>query len=101
MNIRIKTDFNFSVSSIQYAPNGELQIILTSGEKQTGSRYQYTACLGSGQAEEKPGPQMSNPKPKTLTALCAITLKPMEILLSTGLLPTISKTISNHYSWFE
>ena len=31
-----------------------LQIILTSGEKQTGSRYQYTACLGSGQAEEKP-----------------------------------------------
>ena len=54
MNIRIKTDFNFSVSSIQYAPNGELQIILTSGEKQTGSRYQYTACLGSGQAEEKP-----------------------------------------------
>ena len=54
MNIRIKTEFNFSVNSIQYAPNGELQIILTTGEKQTGSRYQYTACLGSGQAEEKP-----------------------------------------------
>ncbi len=26
MNIRIESNFNFSVSSIQYAPNGELQI---------------------------------------------------------------------------
>ena len=54
MNIRIESNFNFSVSSIQYAPNGELQITLASGECQTDSRYQYTASLGSGQAEEKP-----------------------------------------------
>ena len=26
MNIRIESNFNFSVSSIQYAPNGELQV---------------------------------------------------------------------------
>lgn len=54
MNIRIESNFNFSVSSIQYAPNGELQITLASDECQTGNRYQYTANLGTGQAEEKP-----------------------------------------------
>ncbi len=54
MNIRIESNFNFSVSSIQYAPNGELQITLASSECQTDSRYQYTASLGSGRAEEKP-----------------------------------------------
>ena len=54
MNIRIESDFSFSVSSIQYTPNGEVQIILTSDEKKTDSRYQYTASLGTGQAEEKP-----------------------------------------------
>ena len=48
MNIRIESDFSFSVSSIQYTPNGEVQIILTSDEKKTDSRYQYTASLGSG-----------------------------------------------------
>ncbi len=54
MNIRIESNFSFSVSSIQYAPNGELQITLISDEKQTDNRYQYTASLGSGKAEEKP-----------------------------------------------
>ncbi len=54
MNIRIESNFSFSVSSIQYAPTGELQITLSSDENQTASRYQYTASLGSGQAEEKP-----------------------------------------------
>ena len=54
MNIRIESNFSFSVSSIQYAPNGELQIILTSDENQTDNRYQYTASLGNGKAEEKP-----------------------------------------------
>ena len=38
MNIRIDSDFNFSVSSIQYAPNGVLCITLSSGENQGGSR---------------------------------------------------------------
>ena len=54
MNIRIDSDFNFSVSSIQYVPNGVLCITLSSGENQGGSRYSYEASLGSGQAEEKP-----------------------------------------------
>ena len=53
MNIRIDSNFNFSVSSIQYAPNGVLCITLTSGEKQTDNRYCYEASLGSGQAEER------------------------------------------------
>ena len=39
MNIRIESNFNFSVSSIQYAPNGELQITLASSEKQIDNRY--------------------------------------------------------------
>ena len=75
MNIRIESNFNFSVSSIQYAPNGELQITLASDECQTGNRYQYTASLGSGQAEEKPSLSLlqyaksyaasANIKPKT------------------------------------
>ena len=32
MNIKIASNFNFTVSSIQYAPNGELHITLSSGE---------------------------------------------------------------------
>ena len=75
MNIRIESNFNFSVSSIQYAPNGELQITLASSECQTDRRYQYTASLGNGQAEEKPSVSLlqyaksyaasANIKPKT------------------------------------
>lgn len=54
MNIRIDSDFRFSVSSIQYAPNGVLCITLSSGEKQSDRRYCYEASLGGGAAEEKP-----------------------------------------------
>ena len=54
MNIRIDSNFNFLVTSIQYFPNGELFISLTSEENQSENRYQYEAALGSGQAEEKP-----------------------------------------------
>ena len=54
MNIRINSNFQFSVTEISYAPNGGLQITLSSDENQTASRYQYTACLGNGRAEEKP-----------------------------------------------
>lgn len=54
MNITINSNFNFSVKSIQYTPNGKLQITLTSVENQSDNLYQYSACLGSGQAEEKP-----------------------------------------------
>ncbi len=54
MNIRIDSNFDFTVSSIQYAPDGELCITLTSGEKDRDAHYQYSACLGSGHAEERP-----------------------------------------------
>ena len=54
MNITIESSFRFSVSSIQYAPNGELLITLTSDSPHTDVQYRYTACLGDGLAEEKP-----------------------------------------------
>lgn len=54
MNIRIDSNFPFSVASIQYAPNGELCIVLTSDGSQPDGHYRYSACLGNGQAEEKP-----------------------------------------------
>ena len=54
MNVIIESNFRFSVSSIMYALNGELQITLASDEKQTDCHYHYSASLGDGQAEEKP-----------------------------------------------
>ena len=44
MNIRIDSNFNFLVTSIQYFPNGELFISLTSEENQSENRYQYEAA---------------------------------------------------------
>ena len=54
MNIIINTDFQFSVTSIRYTPNGELCIELSSGNGNAKNRYQYTANLGNGQSEELP-----------------------------------------------
>ena len=54
MNVRIESNFQFSVASIQYAPNGELCIALSSENMHDESHYQYSACLGDGQAEENP-----------------------------------------------
>ena len=54
MNVRIESNFQFSVASIQYAPNGELCITLSSENMHDESHYQYSACLGDGHAEEKP-----------------------------------------------
>lgn len=54
MNVKIESNFQFSVASIQYAPNGELCISLSSVENRADSKYQYTAKLGDGKAEEKP-----------------------------------------------
>ena len=54
MNIKIESNFPFSVSSIQYSVTGELCITLNSDNTSPEGRYQYTASLGSGQAEEKP-----------------------------------------------
>ena len=47
MNVRIESDFHFSVASIQYTPQGELCISLTSGDSPSPTRYQYTANLGT------------------------------------------------------
>ena len=53
MNIKITSNIQFSVTSIQYTPNGVLCISLSSGEKNDDTRYQYEATLGNGQAEKK------------------------------------------------
>ena len=54
MNIKIDSDFRFSVVSIQFTATGQLSISLTSDGFSTNAHYQYSASLGSGQAEEKP-----------------------------------------------
>ncbi len=54
MNIRIESNFKFSVSSMHYLPNGELSIVLSKDEELERSRYEYVACLGNGEAEEHP-----------------------------------------------
>ncbi len=54
MNIIIKSNSQFSVTSIHYAPNGELCIELSSEKGNEKNRYQYTANLGNGQSEELP-----------------------------------------------
>lgn len=54
MNIRIDSNFQFAVVSIKYEPCGGLCITLKSDVFSSEVHYEYTACLGSGQAEEKP-----------------------------------------------
>ncbi len=54
MNIKIDTNFRFSVASMQYLPSGELSITLVSDASSADAHYQYVASLGSGQAQEKP-----------------------------------------------
>ena len=54
MNIKINSNFQFSVDSIQYAPNGELCISLASDRFSSDSRYQYNASLGDGHSTERP-----------------------------------------------
>lgn len=75
MNIKIDSNFQFSVLSIQYTATGQLSISLTSDGFSTNAHYQYSASLGSGQAEEKPAISLlqytrkfaasANIKPKT------------------------------------
>ena len=54
MNIKISSNFKFSVASIQFTATGEVSICLTSDDFSSGAHYQYSASLGNGQAEEKP-----------------------------------------------
>ena len=51
MNIKIESNFRFSVASIQYSPCGELCISLSSDEISDETHYHYSANLGEGQAE--------------------------------------------------
>ena len=54
MDIKINSNFPFSVTAIQFAPNGGLSITLSTPEGQPSeSRFQYTASLGDGFAEER------------------------------------------------
>ena len=54
MKIRIDSNFKFTVSAIHYLPNGELQIMVINDNISNDNRYEYVACLGSGEAEERP-----------------------------------------------
>ena len=76
MNVIIDTNFNFSVSSIQFSSIGELVITLSSGEEPFGSRYHYEASLGSGQAEERTPASLL----RYCTVSCATTSKLMGIV---------------------
>ena len=78
MNIKIDSNFQFSVVSIRYNPSGELCVTLSSDEISTDTRYSYSADLGNGQAEERPSVSLlqyardyyaaSSVKPKTKDA---------------------------------
>lgn len=75
MNVKIKSNFRFSVVSIQYSPCGELCISLACDEISEENQYHYSANLGDGQSEEMPRVSLlqyvmdyastSNIKPKT------------------------------------
>ena len=75
MNIKIDSNFQFSVVSIQYTATGELSICLSSDDFSSGAHYQYSANLGNSQAEERPSVSLlqyakayaasANIKPKT------------------------------------
>lgn len=75
MNIKINSNFQFSVVSIQYTATGELSICLSSDDFSSGAHYQYSASLGNSQAEERPSVSLlqyaksyaasANIKPKT------------------------------------
>lgn len=54
MKIKIDSNFKFSVASIQFTATGEVSICLTSDDFSSDAHYQYSANLGSDQAEEKP-----------------------------------------------
>lgn len=51
MNIKLVSNFKFTVTSIHYAPDGELRIELSSEAGGGGSLYQYKASLGGGTEE--------------------------------------------------
>lgn len=54
MDIKIESNFHFSVSSIQYMPDGELRIVLVQDDPHEEKQYLYHASLGDGTAEERP-----------------------------------------------
>ena len=53
MNIKINSNFPFSVTAIQIARDGSLSISISSDNADTSKEYQYAACLGDGPAEER------------------------------------------------
>lgn len=54
MNIKIISNFDFAVSSIQYSANGEMQIRIEKEGVPTENRYEYEMCLGGGKSEQRP-----------------------------------------------
>lgn len=90
MNIRIDSNFQFSVLSIQYTATGQLSISLTSDGFSTNAHYQYSAASAAGKPRRNlPSAccntqgsllhqPISNPKPKTPTVSCTTTSRPTE-----------------------
>ena len=54
MKINIESDFHFSVKSISYSADGELNVTLSSEAVQSDKIYRYQADLGNGESVEKP-----------------------------------------------
>ena len=54
MDIKIKSNFRFTVAAIEYTPGGELYITLESDSGDRVKQYEYTASLGDGAAVSKP-----------------------------------------------
>lgn len=54
MNIIIESNFDFTMSSIHYSSNGELQIRLEKEDEPAANRYEYAVCLGDGKSEKRP-----------------------------------------------
>lgn len=42
------------MESLSFQPDGELHVVLCSGDGETASRYRYVSDLGGGAAEERP-----------------------------------------------
>lgn len=54
MKLVIESNQNFVVESLSFQPDGELHVVLRSGDGETASRYRYESDLGGGAAEERP-----------------------------------------------
>ena len=53
MNVKIDSNFRFSVASIQYTASGELRITINSEVFPSDAHYRYSASLGNWHITER------------------------------------------------